>query len=127
MKYFYQLRALRDKAADGRTTVKSLAKYTKEYVSLFDTQADLAKELTEYVDTYYEWCMSYSLMMHITFAALSLPYAEHSISHVAGIYGNTIRDLTFQTLAEAFKGTDKVRPNACSKVLEIESYYKGDK
>lgn len=42
MKYFNRLMSLRDKVVDGRATIKSIAKEMREYVSLFETQADFA-------------------------------------------------------------------------------------
>lgn len=124
MKYFYRLRALRDKVVDGRSTTKSIAKSVKEYVSLFETQADFAQELNEYVNTYFEYSIGYSFMAHITFAALTLPEAEHRLNISKNAYESVSGAVTFPKLAEAFRGIKESKPNVFAMIEEIESQYK---
>lgn len=125
MKYFYQLLALRTKAADGRTTTKSLARSVKEYVSLFETQADFAQEINEYEDRYYEWGISYNLLAHLAFAALTLPEAKHELPLMKGPGDRVLSTFTFPKLAQAYITSNENHPNVLARIREIESQYKG--
>lgn len=127
MKYFNRLMFLRDKVVDGRSTIKSIAKEMREYVNLFETQAELAQELNEYIDTYYESSIGYSLMVHLTFAALTLPEAEHKLNLSNSVYERVNGVITFPKLADAFRGTTASKPNIFETIKETESQYKGVK
>nr|DAI22229.1 MAG TPA: hypothetical protein [Caudoviricetes sp.] len=127
MRYFNRLMFLRDKVVDGRATIKSIAKEMREYVSLFETQADLAQELNEYIDTYYEYSIGYSLMVHLTFAALTLPEAEHKLNLANDTYERVDGVITFPKLADAFRGTTTSKPSIFETIKETEYQYKGDK
>ena len=126
MKHFEQLMSLRHKVVDGRATVKSFAKEVSEYVSLFETQADFAQDLNEYVDTYYEHSIGYLLMAHIAFAALTLPAAEHTLNLSNNTYERVSGVITFPKLAQAFRDIKESKPNVFAIIEEIESQYKGE-
>lgn len=125
MKHFERLMSLRHKVVDGRATVKSVAKEVKEYVSLFETQADFAQDLNEYIDTYYEYSIGYLLMAHLAFGALTLPEAEHELNLSNNTYERVSGVVTFPNLAQAFRDIKESKPNVFAVIEEVELQYKG--